>query len=120
MKNNKKAFTLPYAGIDTINEHNVLYMLNGDYSIVMKISNSVLQYCADPQQYLNYQHVLLNASKILGENHAIQKQDIFIRKRYQEKPRKEFLEQQYQAHFMGRKYRSKSPVYIFPLKALIL
>ncbi len=113
MKNNKKSFELPYAGIDTINGHNVLYTLNGDYSIVMKISNSVLQYCADPQQYFNYQHVLLNASKILGENHVVQKQDIFIRKRYQEKPRKEFLEQQYQAHFKGRKYTEIQTYIIF-------
>src|SRR5690606_16821754 len=76
-------------------------------------SNSVLQYCADPQQYLNYQHVILNASKILGENHAIQKQDIFIRKRYQEKPRKEFLDQKYQEHFMGRKYTEIQTYIIF-------
>lgn len=112
-KNNKTAFMLPYAGIDIYQGYNVLYSSSGEFSVIMQISNPVLQYCADPQQYLNYQHILLNACKILGENHSIQKQDIFIRKSYQGKPRKEFLEQKYQEHFSGREYTEIQTYIIF-------
>lgn len=112
-KNKKTAFMLPYAGIDKYQGYNILYSLSGDYSIIMQISNTVLQYCADPQQYINYQHILLNACKILGENHTIQKQDIFIRKSYQQKPRADFLEQKYQEHFSGRKYTEIQTYIIF-------
>jgi len=103
-KNNKTIFDIPYAGIDAYEGVDIIYGMNGDYSVIMKINNPVLQYSADSELYIQYHQILLNALKILGQGHFIQKQDIFIRKKYQAQPCNEFLQQKYQDHFNGRPY----------------
>ena len=95
---------MPYAGIDTHNGLHILYGEKGDFSMIMHISNPVLQYGAEPDAYSAYQSLLLNIIKILGEGHIIQKQDVFIRKKYKAVPAGEFLQQKYHAHFEGREY----------------
>lgn len=100
----KTAFKMPYAGIDNYNGLQLLYGENGDFSVIMHINNPVLEYAADPEAYLTYQSVLLNIIKILGEGHIIQKQDVFIRKKYKPIPTDEFLQQKYHQHFEGREY----------------
>jgi len=103
-KENKKIFDIPYAGIDRYEGLDILFGMNGEYSVIMRINNLVLQYSADAELYIQYQQTLQNAIKILGQGHLIQKQDIFIRKQYQAKPYKGFLQQKYQDHFKGRHY----------------
>jgi hypothetical protein len=100
----KTGFKLPFAGIDTFNGLQLLYGENGDFSMILHISNPVLQYGADPDAYNAYQGVLLNIIKILGEGHIIQKQDVFIRRKYRGVNESEFLQQKYHAHFEGREY----------------
>ncbi|MFN0293574.1 TraG family conjugative transposon ATPase [Pedobacter helvus] len=100
----KTAFKMPYAGIDAYNGMQLLYGEKGDFSVILHIDNPVLQYSADPEAYTAYQSVLLNIIKILGEGHIIQKQDVFIRKKYKPIPADEFLQQKYHAHFEGREY----------------
>lgn len=103
-KERKTAFKMPYAGIDTYGDLSLLYGGKGDFSIILHLTNPVLQYSADPDAYCAYQNLLLNIIKILGEGHIIQKQDVFIRKKYKGKPAPEFLQQKYHAHFEGREY----------------
>ncbi len=95
---------MPYAGIDTYNGLDILYGDKGDFSVILHITNPVLQYGADPDAYSAYQSLLLNIIKILGEGHIIQKQDVFIRKKYKGAASGEFLQQKYHAHFEGREY----------------
>ncbi|WP_428330351.1 TraG family conjugative transposon ATPase [Mucilaginibacter sp.] len=126
----KNSFELPYAGIDQHNGLSLLYGLRGDYSVIFKIHNPVLQYAADPDGYNSYHSLLLNLVKILGEGHIIQKQDVFCRKQYKGKPAAEFLQEKYHQHFEGREYTAiytylvitrqikRNAFYVFDLKAL--
>jgi conjugation system TraG family ATPase len=126
----KNSFELPYAGIDRVNGLSILYGLRGDYSVIFKIKNPVLQYAADPDGYNSYHNLLLNLVKILGEGHIIQKQDVFCRKQYKGKPAPEFLQQKYHEHFEGREYTAictylvitrqvkRNAFYVFDQKAL--
>ncbi|WP_324759062.1 TraG family conjugative transposon ATPase [Sphingobacterium thalpophilum] len=100
----KTAFEMPYVGIDHYQGMSILYGDRGDFSVVMRLTNPVLQYGADPEVYTVFQQVLLNVIKILGEGHIIQKQDVFIRRKYRPEPASEFLQQKYQEHFDGREY----------------
>jgi len=95
---------MPYMGIDHYQGMSILYGDRGDFSVVMRLTNPVLQYGADPEAYTTFQQVLLNVIKILGEGHIIQKHDVFIKRKYRPKPASEFLEQKYQEHFEGREY----------------
>ncbi len=95
---------MPYVGIDHYQGMSILYGDRGDFSVVMRLTNPVLQYGADPEVYTVFQQVLLNVIKILGEGHIIQKQDVFIRRKYRPEPASEFLQQKYQEHFDGREY----------------
>ncbi|WP_312362451.1 TraG family conjugative transposon ATPase [Sphingobacterium sp.] len=100
----KTAFEMPYVGIDHYQGMSILYGDRGDFSVVMRLTNPVLQYGADPEAYTAFQQVLLNVIKILGEGYIIQKHDVFIKRKYQPKAATEFLEQKYQEHFEGREY----------------
>ncbi|MFD2742433.1 TraG family conjugative transposon ATPase [Sphingobacterium populi] len=100
----KTAFEMPYVGIDHYQGMPILYGDRGDFSVVMRLTNPVLQYGADPEAYTVFQQVLLGVVKILGEGHIIQKQDVFIRRKYRAEPASEFLQQKYQEHFDGREY----------------
>ncbi|WP_184547271.1 TraG family conjugative transposon ATPase [Mucilaginibacter sp. FT3.2] len=126
----KNSFELPYAGIDQHNGLSLLYGLRGDYSVIFKIQNPVLQYAADPDGYNSYHSLLLNLVKILGEGYIIQKQDVFCRKQYKAKPAAEFLQEKYHEHFEGREYTAiytyliitrqikRNAFYVFDHKAL--
>lgn len=91
-------------GIDHYQGMSILYGNRGDFSVMIRLTNPVLQYGADPEAYTVFQQVLLNVVKILGEGHIIQKQDVFIRRTYKPEPASEFLQQKYQEHFDGRWY----------------
>ncbi len=95
---------MPYVGIDHYQGMSILYGNCGDFSVVIRLTNPVLQYGADPDAYTTFQQVLLNVIKILGEGHIIQKQDVFIKRKYRPEPASEFLQQKYQEHFEGREY----------------
>lgn len=103
-KEKKTAFELPFAGIDRYGDLALLYGSGGDFSVVMQVSNPVLQYCADGESYAGFQNIMLNAIKILGEGHIIQKQDVFIRKQYKGRAEKGFLQKKYHEHFSGREF----------------
>lgn len=105
MKKEKKIiFNMPYVGIDHYQGMALLLGDRGDFSVVMRLCNPVMQYGADPEAYMAFQQVLRNAINILGQGHIIQKHDVFIKRKYKPQPTSAFLEEKYQAHFKGREY----------------
>jgi hypothetical protein len=96
----KTEFKLPYTAI----ADDLLYGAFGDFSAVISITNSVVQYGASPDAYDEYHNLLINVVKLLGDGHILQKLDVFCNAVYPNKPAIEFLQQQYNAHFAGRTY----------------
>ncbi|NQD70003.1 TraG family conjugative transposon ATPase [Sphingobacterium shayense] len=103
-KQNKNLFSLPYAGIDAHQGLSIITGTGGEMSVIIAITNPALQYEADTQSYLSFQHLLLNVIKTLGEGYIIQKQDVFVRRNYRPAESEEYLQQKYQQHFRGRIY----------------
>jgi conjugation system TraG family ATPase len=98
----KKSFEMPYAGITSDIPGGILYGKRGDFSMIFRLQNPVLQYGADGAPYEYYHQVLLHIVKILGEGYSIQKQDVFYQYQYQPPPATELLQQKFHAHFQGR------------------
>jgi len=96
----KTAFKLPYAGVS----EGILYGLGGDFSVVIAVTNPVVQYGASPEAYDEYHNLLNNVVKLLGDGYIVQKLDVFCKAAYPAKPATGFLQQQYNTHFAGRSY----------------
>jgi conjugation system TraG family ATPase len=107
LKNKRNEFKLPYAGIETeFKGFHLLFNLNGDFGLILKLENPVVQYSADPSRYDFFHQQYTNVIKILGEGHLIQKQDVFSTESYHEDNSKEYLQRKYDEHFQGREYVS--------------
>jgi Bacteroides conjugation system ATPase, TraG family len=100
----KTAFDMPFAGVDRYGDLALLYGKQGEFSAIMRITNPVQRFGADPEGYTSFQHAMLGAIKILGEGHTIQKQDVFIRRSFRAPEAREFLQRKYNGHFEGREY----------------
>jgi conjugation system TraG family ATPase len=99
-----RIFDLPYLGYSTFAGHDMLYTAEGDFSVIIQVKNPVIALSADERGYQEYHELLLKLVKMLGENHILQKQDIFITKSYQASGDKEYLQHAYESHFNGRKF----------------
>src|SRR5690606_33568379 len=100
-----KTIKQPYLGIETDDDElHYLVGLKGEASVVIKITNSVIQYSGNPKDYDNFHSCMLNIIKILGEGHIIQKLDVFSKGSYNEDNSTEFLQKEYDKHFRGRTY----------------
>lgn len=100
-----KSFELPYIGLEKIKDYNVLYHEEGHYSIILKISNPILEYSGDEKLYYEYHNTFVNIIKILGEDYIVQKQDVFFDKKFKGKKQEDFLSQKYFEHFENREYK---------------
>lgn len=113
----KKEFILPYLGYDYGEkfqwDFDVLIGQYGNPIIGIKIKNPVEQFSADPQGYLSYHSLLNQITSIVGENYIIQKLDIFSKQIYSAEPSKEFLQQKYSEHFLGREFRRIDTLLLF-------
>lgn len=96
----RSEFKLPYLAI----ADDLLFGEYGDFSAILSVSNSVVQYGASPAAYDEYHNLLINLVKLLGDGYMLQKLDVFCKTSYAAKPATEFLQQQYNAHFTGRTY----------------
>src|SRR5690606_31850856 len=76
----------------------------GDYCIILRLSNPVLQYSADPNAYDQFHQLYVNVLKIMGEGFVIQKQDIFRKALFNSPGSTAYLQKKYDAHFSGRVY----------------
>lgn len=105
MKDKKKRFDSPIIGIETINDIPVFYNMTGDYSVVIKCENPIVEYSANMEAYYDFHDMFVNIVKMLGRGYCIQKQDVFSKKQYKIKnEEKDFLSHCYFNHFIGRIY----------------
>ncbi len=113
----KQAFNIPFIGYDYGKEFNwdfdVLFGQYGNPIIGIRIKNSVEQYSADPDNYLNFHTVLNQVVSIIGEGRIVQKLDIFSKKKYTAEPSNQFLQQKYSEHFDGRLFKTIETVLFF-------
>ena len=79
----KRIFQDIYFSVEETNGVGVLYTKTGEYSAVLKIENPVQKYCADIDSYYEYTHLFTAIAQTLGEGYAIHKQDIFMRKQFE-------------------------------------
>lgn len=113
----KQAFDIPFIGYDYGQELNANYdVLIGQYGnpvIGIKIKNFVEQYSADAGLYQQYHAILNQIVAIIGEEHIIQKLDIFSKKVYTAETADQFLQQKYSEHFEGRLYKTVDTLLLF-------
>lgn len=117
MKPKKQIFDIPFIGYDHGKDHgwdfDVLFGQYGNPIIGIKIKNTVEQYSADPDNYLNFHTVLNQVVSIIGEGRIVQKLDIFTKKKYAAEPSPQFLQQKYSEHFDGRLFKTIETVLFF-------
>ncbi|MFI5160480.1 MAG: TraG family conjugative transposon ATPase [Sphingobacteriales bacterium] len=100
----KQEFKIPYAGIAKEENLDILYNLNGDFSVVIEMRNPVSQYGAASTAYDDYHNLLISLVKLLGDGYILQKQDVFSKAKYRAKKAGEYLQDKYNAHFEGRAF----------------
>lgn len=106
MAKKKTEFKAPYIGIETIEDIPVFYNRKGDYSVIIKCENPVMQYAADMDAYYDFHNLFANILKILGSGYIIQKQDILCKKKFKmpKTTKDDYLSHRYFSHFEGRIY----------------
>jgi len=98
-------FRLPYLGIDLSADMDLLYGMNGEFSVLIRMVNPVLRYSGDASGYDGFHSLFLGLLKMLGEGYVLQKQDVFFRAAYEHKQAEAgYLSEAYFAHFSGREY----------------
>lgn len=102
----RSIFKLPYIDGDysKSGEFDKIFTETGDMSVIIKVTNPVVQYSGDPDAYDGFHHLYSNILKILGEDYILQKQDIFAKKKYSATVSTDYLQQTYNEHFEGREY----------------
>ena len=102
----KKIFQDIYFSVEDVDGIGVLYTKTGEYSAVLKIENPVQKYSANIDSYYEFTNLLTALAQTLGEGYAIHKQDVFIRKKFQDETNDnhEFLSESYFRYFTGRTY----------------
>ncbi|WP_439698153.1 TraG family conjugative transposon ATPase [Mucilaginibacter sp. AW1-7] len=127
----KKVFKIPYAGVDTSGEFDLLIGLNGEYSIIISLINPVVRFSASPSGYDEFHALVISIVKMLGDGYILQKQDIISRSAFPDKPAEEYLQKKYNEHFAGRscaktttyltitRQVKKGAFYVFNAKALV-
>ncbi|MBO9573719.1 MAG: hypothetical protein J7497_16145, partial [Chitinophagaceae bacterium] len=103
----KKIFKEPFIGTSVTGDVTLLHSTNGNFSTIIAIENTAMQYGADPNAYESYHTCFGQIIKLLTDNYILQKTDIIAIKEYQppEDQHTDYLSQKYFAHFKGRKYR---------------
>lgn len=99
----KHEFKLPYIGLEPFADYDLLYGLNGEFSVVISMVNPVLQYSGSAEAYNEFHSLFNNIIRIIGPGYLLQKQDVLCKKIYPYIPATEYLQDKYNAHFAGRK-----------------
>ena len=102
----KKIFQDIYFSIEDVDGIGVLYTKTGEYSAILKMENPVQKYSANIDSYYEFNHLITALAQTLGEGYAIHKQDVFVRKQFQDEnnDNHEFLSESYFKYFNGRSY----------------
>ena len=102
----KKIFQDIYFSVEDVDGIGVLYTKTGEYSAILKMDNPVQKYSANIDSYYEFNHLVTALAQTLGEGYAIHKQDVFVRKQFQDESNDnhEFLSESYFKYFNGRSY----------------
>ena len=102
----KRIFQDIYFTVEDVNGIGVLYTKTGEYSAVLRMENPVQKYSANINSYYEFTNLLTAVAQTLGEGYAIHKQDVFVRKQFEDVTgdRHEFLSSAYFRYFKGRMY----------------
>jgi len=98
----KTVFEMPFIGVDSKGEFDMLIGSGGEYSVILKMINPVIRYSAYPAGYDEFHNSLINVVKVLGDGYILQKQDIISRASYSPGKATGYLQRRYNAHFEGR------------------
>ena len=102
----KHIFRDIYFSVENTDGIGIIYTKTGEYSAILKIENPVQKYSANTDSYYEFTHLFSAIAQTLGEGYAIHKQDIFIRKQFEDGSgdQHEFLSAAYFRYFNGRHY----------------
>ena len=102
----KRIFQDIYFSVEEVKGIGVLYTKTGEYSAVLRMENPVQKYSANIDSYYEFTHLLTAIAQTLGEGYAIHKQDIFVRRQFEDgnDGKREFLSAAYFRYFKGRNY----------------
>ena len=101
----KKMFQDIYFNVAEDEGIGVAYTKLGHYSAILRMSNSVQKYSANTDAYYEFANLFSALAQALGEGYALHKQDIFVRKKFNEDGTgKEFLSESYFRYFKDRAY----------------
>jgi len=101
----KKIFKEPFIGTSLVNGLTLLHSANGNYSVIIAIENTAMQYAANPDLYESYHTCFGQIIKLLADNYILQKTDIIAVKSYKKlHEKKDYLSQKYFEHFQSRAY----------------
>ncbi len=101
----KKVFQDIYFNVAEDEGIGVAYTKLGQYSAILRMSNSVQKYSANTDAYYEFANLFTALAQTLGEGYALHKQDIFVRKKFNEDGTgKEFLSESYFRFFKDRAY----------------
>jgi energy-coupling factor transporter ATP-binding protein EcfA2 len=102
----KRIFQDIYFTVEDVDGTGVLYTKTGEYSAVLRMENPVQKYSANIDSYYDFTSLLTAVAQTLGEGYAIHKQDVFVRKQFEDVTgdRHEFLSSAYFRYFKGRMY----------------
>lgn len=102
----KHIFRDIYFSVENTDGIGIVYTKTGEYSAILKIENPVQKYSANTDGYYEFTHLFSAIAQTLGEGYAIHKQDIFIRKQFEDGSgdQHEFLSAAYFKYFNGRHY----------------
>ena len=102
----KKIFQDIYFSVEDVDGIGVLYTKTGEYSAILRMENPVQKYSANIDNYYEFTNLLTALAQTLGEGYAIHKQDVFIKRQFQDETNDhhEFLSESYFRYFTGRSY----------------
>ena len=89
----KHIFQDIYFSVEDTEGIGVLYTKTGEYSAILEMENPVQKHSADTDSYYDFTRLMSALAQTLGEGYALHKQDIFVRRRFEEESgkRHEFL-----------------------------
>ena len=104
MSQKNQVFKLPYIGVQTGGDFDLLIGENGECSILIKLTNPVTRFSATSAAYEDFHRLMNNIVKILGDGYLLQKLDVLSKSVYPVKHADEYLQQKYFEHFAGREF----------------
>ena len=102
----KRIFQDIYFSVEDTDGIGVIYTKTGEYSAILEMENPVQKHSANTESYYDFTRLLAALSQTLGEGYALHKQDVFVRRKFEEESgqRHEFLTEAYFRYFNGRVY----------------